>query len=59
MGRIKNITDRFTERVNEDADDLGAYFHSRKGMWFGIVAVTGIGIAMLYVLVVGIVGMVQ
>ncbi|SJN43733.1 hypothetical protein FM104_12885 [Microbacterium esteraromaticum] len=59
MGRIKDLTIRFTERVNEDADDIGAYFHSRKGMWFSIVAVVGISGAMLFALGVNIVGMVQ
>lgn len=59
MGRIKDLTSRFTESVNEDADDIGAYFHSRKGMWFSIIAVVGICGALLFALVVNIVGMVQ
>lgn len=37
---------RFTSRVNDDADDIGTFFRTRKGVWIGaaVLAVIGVGI---------------
>lgn len=53
---MPKMFNQFREQIREDADDIGGFFHSRKGMWTGIGLAGGVFIGFVWVAVAQLIG---